>query len=181
MHDLNTLMKTDPKEGVRRLCEAYGGLVFFAVRRVLRGFSDDDAEECVSDVFLYLYRHRKRLDFEGAAFKSYLIKTATHIAQDHVRRSKRMPVPTDELWDATESERSAEELAIANMEGEALLQAIRSLGEPDATILYLKYGIGMRITEIADMLGMKPNTAAQRACRALKRLREQWKGENENE
>lgn len=89
-------------------------------------------------MFLYLYRHRKRLDFEGAAFKSYLIKTATHIAQDHVRRSKRMPVPTDELWDATKSERSAEELAIANMEGEALLQAIRSLGEPDATILYTR-------------------------------------------
>ena len=63
MNDLSKLMKNDPETGTRMLLRQYGGLAYCIVRRVLKGYPEDDVEECVSDVFYYLYRHRKRLDF----------------------------------------------------------------------------------------------------------------------
>ena len=178
MTDLSTLMKTDPNAGIRKLFRAYGGLVYVTVRRVLKGFPDDDAEECVSDVFYYLYRHRHRLDFSDASFKSYLIRTAEHKALDHLRKSARMPIPReDALWEETASERSAEEEAIAQLSHDELIERVRALGEPDASILLSKYWLGMTSAEIGERLGMKPNTVVQRTKRALKKIREAWKGE----
>lgn len=182
MSDLNDLMNNDPEQGVRLLLEQYSGLAYFAVRRVLGGCPDDDIEECVSDVFLYLCRHRKRLDFCGDSFKSYLIRTAEHKALDHKRRLARIPIPDgDVLWDATGSERSAEEDALCELSCAELIERIRALGEPDATILIAKYRLGMKSAEIGNLLGMKPNTVVQRAGRALKRLKATWKGEQSDE
>ena len=91
-----------------------------------------------------------------------------------------MPVPQeDALWDAAEPERSAEEEALSALSREELMERIRALGEPDASILLMKYWLGMKCKEIGDRLGLKPNTVAVRAGRALKRIRETWKGESE--
>ena len=179
MTDLSTLMKTDPEAGTQRLLKEYGGLVYYTVRRVLRSYPDDDVEECVSDVFYYLYRHRSRLDFAGGTFKAYLIKTAEHRALDHMRRAARLPVPAEDLlWNAEAAERSAEEEALSSLSRDELIQRILALGEPDATILLGKYWLGLSSAELGTMLGMKPNTVVQRAGRALKRIRETWKGED---
>jgi RNA polymerase sigma-70 factor (ECF subfamily) len=178
--DLSNLMKNDPENGTRALLRQYGGLVYCIVRRILAGYPDDDIEECVSDVFYYLYRHRKRLDLSDAALKSYLIKTAEHRAIDHQRKVARMPVPQeDALWEAAEPERSAEELALSQLRRDELIERIRSLGEPDASILLMKYWLNLTSAEIGERLGMKPNTVVVRAGRALKRIRETWKGELE--
>ncbi len=67
MIDLSNLMKNDPENGIRALFRQYGGLVYCIVRRVLAGYPDDDVEECVSDVFYYLYRHRRRLNLSDRA------------------------------------------------------------------------------------------------------------------
>ena len=180
MIDLSNLMKNDPENGTRALLRQYGGLVYCIVRRILAGYPDDDIEECVSDVFYYLYRHRKRLDLSDAALKSYLIKTAEHRAIDHQRKVARMPVPQeDALWEAAEPERSAEELALSQLRRNELIERIRSLGEPDTSILLMKYWLNLTSAEIGERLGMKPNTVVVRAGRALKRIRKAWKGELE--
>ena len=171
-------MKTDPEAGIRTLLDQYGGLVYATARRVLKGYPEDDVEECVSDVFYYLYRHRRRLDFSDAAFPAYLIRTAEHKALDHLRKSARTPIPSeDALWDGSASERSAEEEALLALSNDALIERIRALGEPDASILLYKYWLGMTSAEIGERLDMKPNTVVQRAKRALKKIREAWKGE----
>lgn len=178
MTDLSSLMKTDPDTGIRQIFRDYGGLVYLAVRRVLRDYPDDDVEECVSNVFYYLYRHRRRLDFSDASFRSYLIKTAEHKALDHLRKSVRTPIPKeDAIWDESASERSAEEEAIEKLSHDELIARIQALGEPDASIVLAKYWLGMTSAEIGERLGMKPNTVVQRTKRALKKIREAWKGE----
>jgi RNA polymerase sigma-70 factor (ECF subfamily) len=172
------LIKTDPERGIRALLDAHGGLVYFTVRRVLKGYPEDDIEECVSDVFLYIYQNRDRLDLEDGAIKAYLAKTALHRALDQKRRVARIPMPVeDAIWDAGAADRSVEEEALSNLERGELIEAIVSLGDPDASILIAKYFIGMKGKEIAAMLHMKENTVAARAARALKRLRKTWKGE----
>ena len=70
------------------------------------------------------------------------------------------------VWDAGAADRSAEELALSRIEREELIDAIVSLGDPDATILIAKYFIGLKGAEIAAMLHMKENTVVSRASRA---------------
>jgi RNA polymerase sigma-70 factor (ECF subfamily) len=52
-----------------------------------------------------------------------------------------------------------------------LMQEIRTLGEPDATILIQKYFYGKKMNEIGRMVGLSSNAAQVRCSRALKRLR----------
>ena len=179
MESWMSLLGSDPDQAVRLLLEEHGGLLYYSVRGVLSGFPEDDIEECVTDVLMYIWRNRNRLKFQPGAEKSYLIKAARHIAVDKLRRSRRLPEPVEDLvWEQTESERSTEEAALAKVERGELIESIRRLGEPDATILLCKYYIGMRSTEIAELLGMKENTVVQRACRAVRRLAEMRKGGN---
>ena len=57
-----------------------------------------------------------------------------------------------------------------------LIRWIRDLGEPDATILIAKYFVGMTCGEIGDITGMRANTVAQRAGRAVRQLAGRMKG-----
>ena len=171
------LLQSDPDRGIRMLLEEHGGLIYFAVRGVLTGYPDDDVEECVTDVLMYVYRNRERLRFGETGWKSYLVKTARHVALDKARRAERLPEPVeDPVWEQTGMERSAEEEALSRVERQELIAGIRALGEPDSTILLSKYYLGMKCAEIAELLGMKENTVAQRAGRALKRLAAGMKG-----
>ncbi len=170
-------IRSDPDRGIRDLLQAHGGLVYYTVRRILKGWPEDDIEECVTDVFLYLYRNRDRLDLDDDAMKAYLAKTAAHRATDHLRKIARIPVPTEDVvFDADASAQSAEELALLHIERAQLIDAIVSLGDPDATILIAKYYLGLKGKEIAAMLHMKENTVVSRASRALRRLRIMLKG-----
>lgn len=173
------LLKSDPDRGIRTLLEEHSGLIYYAVRGVLQGFPDDDVEECVTDVLMYVYRNRERLRFGETGWKSYLVKAARHIALDKARRADRLPEPVaDPAFEQTAAESSAEEEALSHVEREELIAGIQALGEPDSTILLSKYYLGMKGAEIARLVGMKENTVAQRACRALKRLAARMKGGN---
>lgn len=177
MKNWSNLLRSDPDRGTQALLKAHGGLVYYTVRRILKGYPEDDIEECVSDVFLYLYRNRDRLDLDDDAMKSYLVKTAVHRATDHQRKVARIPTPAeDAVWNANAAQIGAEEQALLHIEREELIDAVLSLGDPDATILIAKYFIGMKGTEIAAMLHMKENTVVSRAARALRRLRIMLKG-----
>jgi RNA polymerase sigma-70 factor (ECF subfamily) len=54
----------------------------------------------------------------------------------------------------------------------ALLDAVKSLGEPDSTIIIQKYYYGRSSEDIGDRIDMKPNTVRKRLSRALSRLRD---------
>ena len=102
------LLQSDPERGIRELFNEHGGLVYYTVRRILKGYPEDDIEECVSDVFFYLYQNRDRLALEDDAIKAYLGKTAAHRAIDHRRKVFRLPTPTeDALFDADAAFRHA--------------------------------------------------------------------------
>ena len=53
----------------------------------------------------------------------------------------------------------------------ALLNAVRSLGEPDATIIIQRYFYDRKAAEIAESVGLQPVAVRVRLSRALKRLR----------
>ncbi|MBR0444158.1 MAG: sigma-70 family RNA polymerase sigma factor [Clostridia bacterium] len=170
-------LKEDPEQGIHDLMDRHGGLVYYIVRGILSGFPEDDIEECVSDVFFYIYQNRSRLKFEKQGIKSYLAVTAKHIAIDKMRRYKRIPEPVSDLvFETARSGCLAEEAALSNVERDELIRWIRDLGEPDATILIAKYYVGMTCSEIGELTGLRANTVAQRAGRAVRQLADRMKG-----
>ena len=76
----------------------------------------------------------------------------------------------------------AQELEIRPQQAEAavqrhvLLEALKSLGQPDAEIFVRKYYLAQTAREIAAALGMKENTVDQRVARGLRKLRKRLEG-----
>ncbi len=174
-------LRENSEQGIHDLMDRYGGLVYFVVRGILSGFPEDDIEECVSDVFFYIYQNRNRLKFEKQGIKSYLAVTAKHIAIDKMRRYRRIPEPVSDLvFESVRTDCLVEETALSNVEREELIRWIKNLGEPDSTILIAKYFVGMTCGEIGKLTGMRANTVAQRAVRAVKQLASGMKGGKEH-
>jgi RNA polymerase sigma-70 factor (ECF subfamily) len=60
--DVFAILKADPDRGLALLIEKYAGYVRAIVLGKLGGFSRQDIEECVSDVFYSIYQSRHTLD-----------------------------------------------------------------------------------------------------------------------
>ena len=66
--------------------------------------------------------------------------------------------------------------AISFEEREVLLQAIRSLGDPDEKILIWKFYYGYPTRKIAEVLGLKENTVDQKVKRGLEKVKKTLEG-----
>ena len=53
----------------------------------------------------------------------------------------------------------------------AIYERIKSLGEPDSSIIIYKYYYSKSSNEISELLSMKPSAVRMRSSRALKRLK----------
>ena len=131
----------------------------------------EDAEECISDVFADVFAGIH--DIREGTLRTWIATLANRTAIDRYRRLvKRSDVALDEellavIPDEHDMQRDTEE----HLAKKALLDAVASLGEPDATIIMQKYYYGLRSDEIAKIVGLRSSTVRSRLTRAMKRLR----------
>ncbi len=169
MDEITALLRRDPERALSKMLTAYTGLVYRAAAAVLGDNAREEVEECVNDAFLVVYKNRATLDFSRGSVKAYLCVTVRNLAIDHLKKRGRAKiVPLDEY--APSPERT-EATALANIEGDALVERILALGEPDSTIIVCRYYFNMRTKQIAKKVGLKENTVDQRLRRALSKLR----------
>lgn len=160
------LLRRKPEKGIQAVMKVYMGLCCAIVRARLADFPQEDIEECVSDIFLEVYRNRDRIALEKGGIRAYLAVVARRRAIDKyhaARKAETLPL---------EGETAGAEKRLALEDRDALRDALHTLGEPDAKILVWKYYYGLATKEIAAALGMKENTVDQRARRGLQKLRE---------
>lgn len=122
------------------------------------------AEDLVQDVFERALRQITKLRDENA-FSGWLMAIARNRARDSFRRE----TPHDELpeW-LSEPERAS-----AQVEAAAALQAIRDLPEHYRETLLLRLVEGMTGPEIAERVGITPESVRVNLHRGMKLLREQ--------
>lgn len=159
------LLRKKPEKGIRAVMKAYMGLCYAIVRARLAGLPQEDIEECVSDVFLEVYRNRERIELEKGGIRAFLAIVARRRAIDRYHAAKK----TETL--PLEGEAVEPEKQLAFEDRDTLRDALRMLGEPDGKILVWKYYYGLATKEIAAALGLKENTIDQRARRGLQKLR----------
>lgn len=173
--ELLLLLDTSPQDGIRKLADLYGSLVWSVAYGKLSGrFGREDIEECVSDIFLDIYQYRNKIDLDKGSIKTILmIITRRKIIKYYQRKSSDAEYIQ---WEESEnllpsSGNTLEQEIIRKEQNHMVFEAIKALGEPDSTIIVQKYYYSMTAKEIGKGLGLTKNAVEKRAKRALEKLR----------
>lgn len=177
------LLQTDPARGLQEAIDQYAALVRRIILAKIGAARHADAEELTSDVFYTLFCSRTQIDLQKGSLAALLGTIAQRRAIDFLRKEKpaeRQCVPLDDdtalrLFAADDPERQTEEAS----ERKRILDAVVSLGEPDAQIVFRRFYLNESFREIGTALSMSENAAQKRLKRSLKKLSDQFSMEDD--
>lgn len=174
--ELKTLFHTSVSGCHRALMQEYGRYVYSIIFNKLRLCgTQEDIEECFSDVFADIFIKLDEDQLFGGDVKSLIGTVAKRTAIDRFRSltaAQSHMVSTDEN-DMSElaSDMSVEAHAERSELRRLLLSKIEELGEPDSTILIQKYYYNRKSDEIAKSVSMTASSVRSRCTRAMGKLR----------
>ena len=173
-HELLHMLKQNPESGVRQLMEQYAGLIFSVISgRAGSVAAVQDLEECASDVIFEVFQNREKIDLNKGSLKSFVAvvarKRAINLFNKKMKEIERNS-PTEYIG-GDENAIYYEDTIIKNEEHQYLIDAVKSLGEPDSSIVFRKYYFGQKAKEIAADLGMTTGAVETRLSRAVNKLR----------
>ncbi|MFG1996670.1 RNA polymerase sigma factor [Actinoplanes sp. NPDC048988] len=135
------------------------------VRMRAEGLGEQDAGDVAQEAMLRLYRQWSELDRSSEpALKTYVLTTAKRIRIDRVRHAVRQRTGLSAMAPLM---RVAEEDAYGGTEA---LDVLRVLDGPSREVMSLLYD-GLRIGEIAVLLGRNPSTVRSQLQKARETLR----------
>lgn len=175
-HEIVRLLVERPEEGLEKLMNQYIGFIYTIVYGKLSGdCSQQDIEECVSDIFYEVYKAKSAIDLEKGSVKSYLAVLSKRKAIDTYRkhRNDTEQILLDEFdheWIA--SDINVEEAVTDRAASGILIDEIKALGNPDSQIMIRKYYYGQSTKTIAKALDLKENTVDKKVSRALIKLKQ---------
>ena len=165
-------------DGLQRLdSQAIGAIYdqyFPEVYRYVRYRINDDraAEDIASDVFVRLLEASQKKQGPQSSLKGWLIATASHSVNDHLRRQYRRPVEalSDSMSDGSPSIHSMVDLREQNR---MVQNAFAQLTPEQQHVLALRFGQGYSIEETAAHLKKNINAVKALQFRALASLQRQ--------
>ncbi len=175
-NELREHLRRSPSDCHRALMKEYGRYVYAIVFNKLRNCgTEEDIEECVSDVFADLFIRFEYDDQYAGDLKPYIGTVAKNKAIDCYRRlsakNSRMVYTDEDDMQELASDFSVDDTVDDHELRHVLLSAIDSLGEPDSTILIQKFYYNRNSTEIAQAVSMTPTAVRTRCTRAMTKLR----------
>ncbi len=163
-------------EFARRIFDEYCNYVYIIVANKIKSCgTKEDIEECVSDIFAEIFRNTdKIIDYEGD-LKGYIGTVARRRAIDTYRRlsshSGMIQPLDDEIILATASGEDIEKSYDTASRNAFILEKIKSLGEPDTTIIIKQFYYNMKVSEIAKAISMTAASVQKRSLRAREKLK----------
>lgn len=133
---------------------------------------DQLAEDLTSTTFERAWAARDRYQHDRAAFSTWLLTIARHLAIDHYR-TRREAVALDAL-DDLHGDDSPEALDDDHVERDRLSQLLTALPDRDRDLLALKYGAAMTNREIAALTDLSESNVGTILHRVIERLRREW-------
>ena len=170
---VNELTGLSREEMHRRLVTEYGAYVRTIVHNRLRSCGNShDIEECVCDVFAELFFAAEKGSISGDV-RQFAAAVAKRRAVDKFRRitsrsGRNVPLEeAEDIADTVSVEQNAERSDIQAR----VMEAVKSLSEPDCSIILHRFYFGRTSRETAGILGMKATTVRTRTARAMEKLR----------
>ena len=164
---INTLLEKevstlDDKKIISEMIHGDEQMLAFAVRKyskllwkiaasiLINAASAQDVEECIADVFIYLWQHPEKYDPDKAKLSSWLSMIARSKAIDRYRQIvKKRELPIEEI--AVENLICAE-ITENDAEKEKLLSCIEELDEKEKELIIRRYYYEQKPAEIAVVL-----------------------------
>jgi len=160
--------------------ELYDQYVDMVFRYVYFRLNDRElAEDITSETFLRALRRISSVSYQGRDVGAWFITIARNIVLDHLKSSRyKLEVVTDEVSDSgtapftgqAGTEAGPEQRAVRSATREALLTAIRDLGDDQRECIVLRFIQGLSLAETAQI--MRRNEGAIKALqhRAVRKL-----------
>lgn len=173
--ELRLLAEQSQEDGFRAIFTQYSGYVYAIIWNRIRGVgTKEDAEEAVSDVFADLFRSFSKV--EEGKLESYIRMLAKRTAVDLFRRLSSRPeqvADEEDTWMEAVSDEDIERDHDRSVLHRQLMDCIRSLGEPDATIVIWKFFYDCSAEQIGKKVGLNRIAVRTRLNRAKAKLRKQ--------
>ena len=154
----------------RTLYERFAGKMFVVCQRYSR--SSFEAEDMLQEAFIKVFGQINNFRFE-APFEAWLRRVVVNTAISCYRKEKNWHNHTD-ITHCTESIAESE-TALANMQYEQLLDAVRKLPAGSQTVFNLHAIEGYHHAEIAELLGISEGTSKSQYARARQLLQHKLK------
>ena len=158
----------DENEFEQLYAEHWRAVLGYALRRT---GSPADAADVASEVFLVVWRRREEV-LGCSDFRPWLFGVARNVLLNHRRGERRRERLGTLLLSAVGEQRpDTADVVVDRDQNKVLIDAVRSLPEPDRELVTLVSWEGLSPAEAAVALQMNPVTARVRLHRARKRLR----------
>ena len=131
-----------------------------------------DAEDLTARTFEKAWRARHRYRRDVAAFATWLMTIARHVAADHLR-ARRIHLPLDEA-SAVPAAGTPEDAVLRTSDAARLSTLLQSLPDRDRELLAMKYGVGLTNRAIASLTGLSESNVGTILHRAVQTLRARW-------
>ena len=164
------------------LVKRYQSIVYAVTYRLVQ--NREDALDIAQDVFVKAFRSLHMWQPTGA-FKSWLLRIATNMSIDHLRRRSRMPgfVETDALGrlgpEAVDERARIKEPSerVSDLElGSVIRTAVDRLPGRQRTVFILRHYQGLSLKEIAEIMKCTEGTIKTHLFRATGKLRNELDG-----
>lgn len=150
----------------RRLVDTYHpGLLRYLHRH------GDEAEDVALEAWESLYRSRIPEGMDEEGLRHWLFAMAYRRSADRVRRARRSARQACHVAEVVDLPIvSTEDSVLAAPEWQGLFRLVDRLPSTQSQVVRLRFLADLDATEIADLLGLKPDNVRQLLHRALKRL-----------
>ncbi|MBO6132953.1 MAG: sigma-70 family RNA polymerase sigma factor [Lachnospiraceae bacterium] len=127
------------------------------------------AEDITSQTFLNAFSHLDSFDPKKASVGTWLCRIAKNLITDHYRSSEtRLTSPTEEYPETPFEDESLSTGDAINDEAKYLLE---HLTPEERELIALRYGLDMKVTDIAEQYGITLKAASKRIQRILEKCR----------
>ncbi len=146
---------------LEQLMERYHGPLFSFIRRQ----TDLEAEDIYQESWLRVVRNAKRFDAEKK-FSTWLFQIALNLCRDAHRRrlTRRETASIDDLRSLTSPPPDEDARAVRSV--------VETMAPADREIITLRYYLGYRETDVADILDIPLGTVKGRTHQAVGRLKQ---------
>lgn len=169
------LLHSSPSKAYKTIIEQYGNLIYAIVlNKIGNCGSREDVEDCVSDIMVEFFRNAERYSAGSGSLKSYISTIAKRRAIDafrqiSARNNMYSDIEDDNIFIPPASDDTEEETE-KRIFSQHLWNIVKSLGEPDSSIIVYQYFYNHKVHEIAKALKMTSDAVKKRSLRARKKI-----------
>ncbi|MFT6794044.1 MAG: RNA polymerase sigma-70 factor (ECF subfamily) [Rubritalea sp.] len=128
-----------------------------------------DSDDITQEIFIAVHKnlHQYKSEFP---FSAWIFGIARNKANEHFRKAKRLPIPSEHTEDVGHSDNPQSRIFIAEKSNQFWNEAKRVLSEEQFIAIWLKYQQDLQVTDICEHMQITQSNVKIHLFRARKKL-----------